>query len=303
MTAGEVQEPSHVRNRTSGPDDLDHVCAGGGHPGMKPVEIAGQPLEVVRGDHEAPAGLRRDHVVESRVELHVHQVDAPVDRLLQDPSTTFGVGVGPAPSFGLGAAGEKKGLCPGAEKGGNVQVTDEVGTHLEEVRHGRELRHPGERRLGIRLGQAHADCGHVSSRFQKHESLSRFSEEALSPESASPGNPLNLRRSPRGPPLRVPVVMKRGPPTAHDPATRGVSIRAGVQGHVESSRRTTLKDRGDAVNQHPDSERVLERLVGEDSRRGEGTAQVGTPRRGSRAPRLDPPPPPPPAPPPDGSSN
>jgi hypothetical protein len=171
VPAGERQQPAEVGHRARGHGDLDDVGVQGGDPVVDRVEVVGRALEVVPRDDEAPPRLRRNDVGEPGAGLHVHEVEAAGDRLGQQAPASLVVAVREAAALRLRPTGEEDRLRPGREEGGEVEVADEVGAHLEEVGDGGERGHPVDDRGARLLRQADCDGRPVAL---KHESLSRF---------------------------------------------------------------------------------------------------------------------------------
>ena len=101
-----------------------------------------------------------------------------------------------------------------------------------------------------------------------------FPEEAFSTGVRIPREPALWRRTPRGPPLRVPV-MEHGPPAAHGSAAIGAKGRVRARCHVS------------ADSQTHDFRGAAEGCQGESGWRGSGESQRTAPRL-SAAPRAQP---------------
>ena len=141
---------------------------------------------------------------------------------------------GKRPPSDSGRQVKRIGFVRACEQGGEVEVAHEVGPDLEEVGDGGERGHPGDDRGGRLLRQA--DCDRRPAALEARKPLRVSLKRPSRPASASPGNPL-WRRTPEGPPLRVPV-MEHGTPAAHGSAAIGPKGRVRARGHVSIDSQT-----------------------------------------------------------------
>ncbi len=163
---GQGQQARHVRDRVGGDRDLHHVGALSDHGRVEAVEALRGALEVVEGDDEPAAGLGGHEVGQAAAVLDVHVVEPPPDRFEQQARPAR-VGVVHRPPFRARAAGEEKGQGAGPQDGQGSDVPDEVGSHLEHVRHGARLSMRSMSADVPSAGERHADPVKLDSRKSK----------------------------------------------------------------------------------------------------------------------------------------